>query len=150
MHSSWLTTAACAIPQDGTTNFVHRQPYVCVSIALAVNSQVRRRLVLLVLFRISCRFPHWHRNTHCYAAAGCRHLLGSSTARCRPDRHLQVVVGVVHNPILGETFTAVRGGGALLNGQPVRASSESDLASALVATEVTSASSPHVWSASWQ
>lgn len=27
--------------QDGTTNFVHRQPYVCVSIALAVNRQVR-------------------------------------------------------------------------------------------------------------
>jgi fructose-1,6-bisphosphatase/inositol monophosphatase family enzyme len=43
---------------------------------------------------------------------------------------------VVHNPILGETFTAVRGSGALLNGQPIHASSESDLASALVATEV--------------
>ena len=46
---------------------------------------------------------------------------------------------MVHNPILGETFTAVRGGGALLNGQPISASSEGDLASALVATEVTDA-----------
>ena len=45
-------------------------------------------------------------------------------------------MGVVHNPILGETFTAVRGRGALLNGQPICASAESDLASALVATEV--------------
>lgn len=48
-----------------------------------------------------------------------------------------MVVGVVHNPILGETFTATRGGSALLNGQPIHVSSESDLASALVATEVT-------------
>lgn len=50
-----------------------------------------------------------------------------------------MVVGVVHNPVLGETFTTVRGGGALLNGQPIHVSSESDLASALVATEVTTA-----------
>ena len=28
-------------PLDGTTNFVHRQPNVCVSIALAVQRQVR-------------------------------------------------------------------------------------------------------------
>lgn len=49
---------------------------------------------------------------------------------------LQVVVGVVHNPILGETFTAVRGRGALLNGQAITTSGESDLGSALVATEV--------------
>lgn len=73
-------------PVDGTTNFVHRQPYVCVSIALAVERQV--------------------------------------------------VVSVVHNPILGETFTAVRGRGAQLNGQPISVSEEADLGSALVATEV--------------
>lgn len=48
----------------------------------------------------------------------------------------QVVVGVVHNPILGETFTAVRGRGAQLNGQPISVTEEADLGSALVATEV--------------
>ena len=31
-------------PLDGTTNFVHRQPNVCVSIGLAVDQQVRQAL----------------------------------------------------------------------------------------------------------
>lgn len=48
----------------------------------------------------------------------------------------QVVVGVVHNPILAETFTAMRSRGALLNGQRISVSGESDVGSALVATEV--------------
>ena len=29
-------------PLDGTTNFIHRQPNVCVSIGLVVEKQVRR------------------------------------------------------------------------------------------------------------
>ena len=44
------------------------------------------------------------------------------------------VVGVVHNPNVGETFTAVRGRGAMLNGKVIRVSERSDLASALVGT----------------
>jgi len=48
----------------------------------------------------------------------------------------QVVVGVVHNPILGETFTAERGCGAYLNGRPISASPETQLDKALVATEI--------------
>src|SRR4051794_164741 len=36
-------------------------------------------------------------------------------------------VAVVHHPILGETFTAVRGGGARLQGAPTRVSDASDL-----------------------
>lgn len=46
----------------------------------------------------------------------------------------EVVAGVVHVPTYGETFAAVRGGGATRNGVPVRVSSCADLAQALVAT----------------
>jgi myo-inositol-1(or 4)-monophosphatase len=42
--------------------------------------------------------------------------------------------GVVHHPPAGETFTAVRGGGAFLNGAPIAASDASDLTRSLVAT----------------
>jgi myo-inositol-1(or 4)-monophosphatase len=44
------------------------------------------------------------------------------------------LVGVVHNPNTGETFTAVRGAGALLNGKPIHVSRRTDLASALIGT----------------
>ncbi|WP_447929079.1 inositol monophosphatase family protein [Vreelandella sp. EE27] len=43
-------------------------------------------------------------------------------------------VGVVHAPFLDETFTAVQGGGAYLNGQPIEPSKASDLAATLVGT----------------
>jgi myo-inositol-1(or 4)-monophosphatase len=45
-----------------------------------------------------------------------------------------VQVGVVEVPTYGETFTAVRGRGALRNGAPIHASTCTELASALVAT----------------
>ena len=38
------------------------------------------------------------------------------------------IAGVVHAPALGETFAASRGGGATLNGAPIRAAQFSDLA----------------------
>lgn len=41
---------------------------------------------------------------------------------------------MVHNPVLNETFTATRGGGAHLNGQRIHCSATSALGSALVAT----------------
>ncbi len=43
-----------------------------------------------------------------------------------------VVAGVVHNPVSGETFTAERGGGAFLDGEPISVSSCTALAKALV------------------
>ena len=70
----------------GTTNFVHRFPFSCVSIGLTIGKQP--------------------------------------------------VVGVVFNPILGELYEAVRGGGALLNGQPIRVSDTAQLSKAVVATEL--------------
>jgi myo-inositol-1(or 4)-monophosphatase len=46
----------------------------------------------------------------------------------------EVVVGVVHAPALGRTYTAVRGGGAALDGTPLRVSAIDRLSLALVAT----------------
>lgn len=73
-------------PLDGTTNFVHRFPFVCTSIALVIRKEI--------------------------------------------------VVGVVYNPILKELFTAVKGKGAFLNGQPIKVSDKSQLQQALLATEI--------------
>jgi myo-inositol-1(or 4)-monophosphatase len=44
------------------------------------------------------------------------------------------LVGVVHDPLRGETFAAVRGGPPTLDGVPVGASTGDDLAMAMVAT----------------
>lgn len=44
------------------------------------------------------------------------------------------LVGVVHDPIRDETFTARRGSGAFLRGERLRVSRKTDLADALVAT----------------
>lgn len=46
----------------------------------------------------------------------------------------QTWLGVVHHPILQETFTAVRGRGAWLNGKRIRVTREKRLISALLAT----------------
>ncbi|KAF6258437.1 putative inositol monophosphatase 3 [Scenedesmus sp. NREL 46B-D3] len=52
------------------------------------------------------------------------------------------VVGVVHNPMLGELFQAAQGHGAFLNDQPIKVSSTTDLKAALFATEVGTLRSP--------
>ena len=71
-------------PIDGTVNFIHGHPFVCVSIAFA-------------------------------------------------DEH-GPAAGVIHAPLLGEVYHAVRGGGAFLNGEPIRVSAVDDGAAALLAT----------------
>jgi myo-inositol-1(or 4)-monophosphatase len=45
-----------------------------------------------------------------------------------------VAVGVVHDPVHAETFTAVRGSGAWCNGQRLRVGGAAELATALVST----------------
>ncbi|KAG2688553.1 hypothetical protein I3843_09G102200 [Carya illinoinensis] len=72
-------------PLDGTTNFVHGFPFVCVSIGLTIG-----------------KVP---------------------------------TVGVVYNPIMDELFTGIRGKGAFLNGNPIKASSQTELVKSLLATE---------------
>ena len=66
------------------------------------------------------------------------HLGASHWCTLSSKRHLgvQVVVGVVYNPVLREMFVAARGGGASLNGTPIHVSGESQLSKALVATEM--------------
>lgn len=44
------------------------------------------------------------------------------------------LVGVVHQPTTGETFSAIRGGGAHLDGREIRVSERGELAEALVGT----------------
>ncbi|MBB2155978.1 inositol monophosphatase [Gluconacetobacter diazotrophicus] len=44
----------------------------------------------------------------------------------------QPVAGIIQAPALGETYTAVRGHGAFLNGRPIRASAVTDTRSAMV------------------
>lgn len=46
----------------------------------------------------------------------------------------RIAAGVVHDPLHGEVFTARLGYGAFRNGQPIAASTETELAHALVAT----------------
>ena len=46
----------------------------------------------------------------------------------------ETVAAVVHNPQSGETFTAARGGGARLDGQPISVSAQADPAYALIGT----------------
>jgi myo-inositol-1(or 4)-monophosphatase len=45
-----------------------------------------------------------------------------------------VLVGVVHDPLRGETFAASRGGGATLDGEPIAVSAAASLETALIAT----------------
>lgn len=52
----------------------------------------------------------------------------SLALQCRGE----LLVGIVHDPMLGERFTAVRGQGAWLNGQPIRVSRVQRMADALV------------------
>ena len=42
------------------------------------------------------------------------------------------VIGVIHAPVLGETFAAARGGGARLNGMPIRVTDRFDLSTGLL------------------
>ncbi|MGH9481228.1 MAG: inositol monophosphatase family protein [Terriglobales bacterium] len=46
----------------------------------------------------------------------------------------QMLAGVVYNPVLDEMFSATRGGGATLNGQPIAVSTQAELKQALLAT----------------
>ncbi|WP_165491830.1 inositol monophosphatase family protein [Egibacter rhizosphaerae] len=58
-----------------------------------------------------------------------RHWWGVSIAFCDTDDEL--AAGVVYLPALGQTYEAVRGGGAMLDGEPIRCSPVTELAEAL-------------------
>jgi myo-inositol-1(or 4)-monophosphatase len=71
-------------PLDGTTNYAHRVPHFCVSVAV--------------------------------------------------DGPEGVLAGVVYDPMLEELFSAARGEGATLNGQPLKASDTQEIGRALLCT----------------
>jgi myo-inositol-1(or 4)-monophosphatase len=50
------------------------------------------------------------------------------------ERSGEVVLGVVHDPMREETYVAERGGGATLNGEPIRVSDNEELIQVLIAT----------------
>jgi myo-inositol-1(or 4)-monophosphatase len=50
------------------------------------------------------------------------------------ERSGEVVLGMVHDPMRGETFVAQRGRGATLNDQPIKVSDTDELIRALIAT----------------
>lgn len=56
----------------------------------------------------------------------------TSIALATPDR--QPLLGVIYDPTRDELFSAVRGGGAHLNGQPLRVTTIEELADAVVST----------------
>ncbi|NDV24647.1 inositol monophosphatase family protein [Desulfovibrio sp. JC022] len=56
----------------------------------------------------------------------------------------QVVLGIVNLPILNEVFTAVRGGGAFMNAQPIHVSDCDSLEESLIATGFPYAIEEHV------
>lgn len=82
-HQGDLTTWVID-PLDGTTNYSHRVPHFCVSIAAVSQGRA--------------------------------------------------LVGVVYDPMRGETFAATRGGGATLNGHAIRPSAAKSLSEALLTT----------------
>ncbi|MGV2435192.1 MAG UNVERIFIED_CONTAM: hypothetical protein LVT10_10215 [Anaerolineae bacterium] len=47
-------------------------------------------------------------------------------------------MGVVYSAVLNEMYTAIRGGGAFRNGQPIRAKHNDDLAQAVILTSIRS------------
>jgi myo-inositol-1(or 4)-monophosphatase len=50
------------------------------------------------------------------------------------ERSGEVVLGVVHDPMREETYVAERGGGATLNGEPIKVSDTEELIRALIVT----------------
>ncbi len=54
----------------------------------------------------------------------------------------EIQVGVIFAPMTGECFTAIRGGGAFLNGKPIHVSAETEIEKSLVAIGMPSESEP--------
>lgn len=52
------------------------------------------------------------------------------------EHNAEAVVGVVYAPYLGELFHAVKGGGAFLNGKPIRCSAKQNIDEAVLSTGI--------------
>ncbi|KAF6205798.1 hypothetical protein GE061_019972 [Apolygus lucorum] len=56
----------------------------------------------------------------------------------------EMVIGVVCNPMQDQTFTAIKGKGAFLNGKPIHVSATTELKDAVVGFEISLASAPAI------
>jgi len=95
-------------PLDGTTNFVHGHPLFCVSVALAEG--------------------------YAGAPGAAEGLDPNASGFFAPGPLPEVLLGVVHAPVLGETYWAERGGGAFLGARRLQVSANGNLENALLAT----------------
>ncbi|KAH9749836.1 Inositol-phosphate phosphatase [Citrus sinensis] len=115
------TTAACGAteltdeptwivdPLDGTTNFVHGFPFVCISIGLTIGKIPIVGVVynpIMDEVRILCSLATCCEQIMCFASSQ-----------------------------LYALFTGVRGQGAFFNGKPIKVSSQTELVKSLLATE---------------
>ncbi len=104
-------------PIDGTTNFVHRHPMFCVSIALADQFTSLTAEEITALPGLGePGFDH--------------HVSGLFAPRCRP----RLLASAIYTPILNELYWASRGEGAWLNETPIHVSKTETLGQALVTT----------------
>lgn len=55
-----------------------------------------------------------------------------------------LLVGVIHDPLKRETFSAIRGGGAFLNGNPIAGSGCKDMSAGLFGTGIPFGTMPHI------
>ncbi|XP_056913303.1 inositol monophosphatase 1 isoform X3 [Takifugu flavidus] len=112
-------------PIDGTTNFVHRFPFVAVSIGFSVNKQVSA------------------------AVAGPLSRASGPSQRAGPAAEpllafLQVEFGVVYSCLEDKMFTARRGRGSFCNGDPLQVSEQKAIQQSIIATEFGSDRDPEV------
>lgn len=104
-------------PLDGTTNFVHRHPMFCVSIALADQfASLSRAEVAALPGPGETDFDH------------------HASGLFKPAETPRLLAAAVFAPMLGELYWASRGGGAFLNNAPLNVSTCRQLGQALVAT----------------
>ncbi len=92
-------------PLDGTTNFAHGFPQFCVSLGLEQRTGLEKQTGL-----------------------------ERQTGATGPSQDGTLVAAVIYDPMRDELFTAERGSGARLNGQPIHVSRTPELGEALVAT----------------
>lgn len=113
-------------PLDGTANYLYGMPHTAVSIACEQRIEENRDVDLDVEVEVEV-------DTGAGAAGG---VTGGGAGVGEGGRagRWSALVGVVYDPARGETFAALRGGGATLNGRPIRVNDPVALPAAMVAT----------------
>jgi myo-inositol-1(or 4)-monophosphatase len=72
------------------------------------------------------------------------HGIGHWAVSVALENRGELTLGVVHDPLRAETFAAIRGGGATLNGRPIGVAQPAHLAAALFGTGIPFGDMPHI------